>query len=386
MKNLDIYSFLSLPLSEKDIPISAFSNMHLQWFAAEDEGRTFDPTETKLRKAKEEGRVAKTAEIPAYLILMAVTGMIWGAGTYFSDSLISIFKSYLSNLYTLPTLGFQNEGMKLVLYTLRALWPILTLSFVIGILGNVVQFGWAPSITPITPDFSKVQFKFSKWIEKIISVQGWYSIAISILKLLVVGGIIAVNLYFYREKISGTSNLPFIEGITFGGKLAFIIILESALFLLLLGIIDYMFQKNRFLEELKMSYQDIKEEYKETEMSPEVKRRIQSKMQQFMNANMSQAVEDSDVLVTNPTHFAVAMKYDMETMSVPKIMAKGEDEIALKMRKIAKNKEVPIIENKPLARALYADASVGEEIPAQYYSAVVLIFQEVYRMRDSVDG
>ena len=359
-------------------------SMHLQWFAAEDEGRTFDPTEQKIRKAREEGRVAKTQEIPASLLTLLVVILLWVIGSLFVRNLSDIMQSYFGRLYLLEKNSFENEGIQFTFFILRVLWPVFTTAMVVAILGNVVQFGWAPSIKPITPDISKVSFKFNKWIEKIISVQGWYNTGMSVVKILIVSSVIVVNIYLQQDKILSTVSIPFKESMIFMVKISFSIIIEVSIVLLGLAILDYVFQRSLFMEQLKMSFQDIKEEFKESEGNPEIKKRIQSRMQELLNINLPQTISDSDVLVTNPTHFAVAMKYDSDDMDAPVVTAKGEDEIALRMRRLAREREIPIIENKPLARALYADLEIGDVIPEKYYEAVSLIFREVYNMKGSI--
>lgn len=353
----------------------------LQWFAAEDEGRTFDPTERKIQKEREKGRVAKSADIPSSLILIAVVGMIWGIGRYYVNNFRSIFGFYFSRVQSIDDAGFAAEGTHFVLYMMRFIWPVVVVVVVLGILGNVMQFGWAPSIKPITPDMSRVSLNFTKWFEKIFSVQGMYSTGTSLLKIGIITMVIVFNIIFYMDDIATTLFQSFETGIGIGIKIVFSVLLETGIVLLGLGLIDYQFQRFQFMNQLKMSFQDIKEEFKESEGDPEVKRRIQGKMQDYLQRNIVNDVSDSDVLVTNPTHFAVAMKYERETMDAPQVMAKGEDAMALRMRRIAKESDVPIIENKPLARALYADLEVGDEIPEKYYGAIVLIFQEVYKMK-----
>lgn len=379
-KNMYIEQF-SLELNVHTLINNEIFPLHLQWFAAEDEGRSFDPTERKIQKAKEEGRVAKTQEIPSSLVLIAVVALIWMIGSYYVNNFKNMFFEYFFRINTLMENGFANEGIAFGTIVFRLLWPVVLLTVIMGIFGNIIQFGWAPSLKPITPDFSKVKFKVSKWIERITSIQGWYNTGTAVLKITAVTVIVIVNITINMEKIVATVDMPFEKGVLLSIQIIFMVLLESGIFLFGLAIIDYQFQKFLFLDQLKMTFQDIKEEFKESEGDAEVKRRIKYSMQEFMNRNVKQEVTNSDVLVTNPTHFAIALKYDQSSMIAPKITAKGEDQYALRMKRIAKDEDVPIIENKPLARALYADLNVGDEIPEKYYGAVVLVFQEVYKMK-----
>lgn len=354
----------------------------LQWFAAEDEGRTFDPTERKIRKAREEGRVAKSQDIPSSLILLSVAALIWGIDNYYVRNFKDLFAFYIQRLNRINELGFSAEMLNAAKYIFQLMWPIVFIVIAIAILGNTIQFGWVFSTKPLEPDFSKVSFKFDKWAEKVFSVQGVYSTSLSVVKIALIVVIILLNLLGKLDEIAASSFQTFDESMKLGFRIIFSILVETGLLLLAIGIIDYQFQRYLFMNQLKMTFQDVKEEFKESEGDPEVKRKIQNRMQEFLSRNVVKNVSDSDVLVTNPTHFAVALKYESETMDAPHVMAKGEDSLALRMRQIAKDAEVPIIENKPLARALYADLEVGDEIPEKYYEAVVIIFEELYKLKE----
>lgn len=350
-------------------------------FAAEDEGRTFDPTERKIQKARDEGRVAKTQELPSSLVLLGVMGIVLGTGSYIADALMGLFRYYFQFLQSAQTTALKADIFPVSLQIAKALWPVFVGALAAAILGNVVQFGWAPSTKPITPDFSRVSFNVGKWFEKMVSAQGLYGIGFIFVRLAVVGAIVFFNITGKFDAISQIMAQSFIEGITFTGKTMAAIVLESAAALLVLSFVDLQFQTYLFREQLKMTRQELKDELKESEGDVEVKRRIQSKMREFMSRNVKENVRKSDVIITNPTHFAVALRYDARSMTAPTVAAKGEDAMAFQIRRLAAEYGVPLIENKPLARALYADLEVGEEIPEQYYRAVVLIFEQVYKMK-----
>ncbi|MFP4152448.1 MAG: flagellar biosynthesis protein FlhB, partial [Alkalispirochaeta sp.] len=154
----------------------------------------------------------------------------------------------------------------------------------------------------------------------------------------------------------------------------------AAVFLLVISLFDYLFQRHQHREQLKMTKQEVKEERKQFEGDPLIRNRLRQRMQEMMSRNIVQNVQSADVIVTNPTHFAVALQYDPDRMGAPTVTAKGQDETALRIRRIAGDAEVPIIENKPLARALYAEVEIGEQIPEKFYEAMVIVLREVYRM------
>ena len=351
------------------------------FFAAEDEGRTFDPTERKIQKAREEGRVAKTQELPSSLILLAVIASIWLLSNYYLSILSEIFRYYLQLIHSVHNFQVLDSVSFGVVQIMRIILPIFIIVFIIGVLGNVAQVGLQISFKPITPDVSRVGFNLSKWFEKMFSAQGWYTLGFTFTRILLVSAVVFFNIMWQFDNIALAFSASFIQAIGLSGRLASLVILESAGILLLLSFIDFRFQTYLFREQLKMTQQEIKDELKESEGDPEVRRRIQSRMREFMAKNVRENVKSADVLITNPTHFAVALKYDRNTMIAPIVTVKGEDSLAFQMRQLAKEFDVPIIENKPLARALYRDIEEGEAIPERYYRAVVLVFEQVYKMK-----
>jgi flagellar biosynthetic protein FlhB len=162
--------------------------------------------------------------------------------------------------------------------------------------------------------------------------------------------------------------------------MAFTILVEAAVIMLVLSIFDYMFQRRQHREQLKMTKQEVKEERKTYEGDPQIKSRLRERMRELASRNQMQNVPNADVVVTNPTHYAVAMEYKRMQMAAPTVTAKGADNIALRIREMAQESEVPVIENRPLARALYSEVEIGDEIPEKYYEAVVAVLKQVYRM------
>jgi flagellar biosynthesis protein FlhB len=196
----------------------------------------------------------------------------------------------------------------------------------------------------------------------------------------------AVNVAFRIREITATLHAPFLQSFSLIAQIAFNMLLQSAILLLVLSIFDYLFQRKQHMESLKMTRQEVKEERRTFEGDPMIKGRMRQRMNELLNRNMIQNVADADVVVTNPTHYAVAMQYDRLTMDAPTVVAKGEDNMAFRIREAASEADVPIIENKPLARALYAEVEVGDTIPEQFYEAVVIVLKQVYRMTGRAVG
>lgn len=360
---------------------SVLSRVLMLFFASEDEGRTFDPTERKIQKAREEGRVAKTQELPTALVLLVVIAILWSFRKYIAHSLMGIFQYYFGSLYTARDFSYVDHMLFIGMQIARIIIPVFAAAFFMAVIGTIVQIGWAPSIKPITPNFSRVSFNVNKWFEKMISTQGLYTLSFMFVRLLVVSVIVVINATIFFDTIVASSSQSFISGVSLSARLVIFVFLQSALALLALSFVDLRFQTYLFREQLKMTRQEIKDELKESEGDAEVKKQIQNRMKEFMTRNVKENIKKADVLITNPTHFAVALQYDAATMLAPLVVAKGEDAMAFQMRRLARDFEVPIIENKPLARALHAELEVGEEIPERYYRAIVLIFEQVYKMK-----
>jgi len=353
----------------------------LQWFAAEDEGRTEDPTDFKIRKAREEGRVAKSQELNgAIVLLLPVLALI-----AFAPSMINTFTELLRFYFTRsttvditdPTLiaAFFHYFVKLVL-------PITLTALVAGVVSNVLQNGgFIFSTKPITPQLSKVAPNFAKFFSKaLFSAEGLFNLAKSLVKVAVIVLISYISIRNELPKLVSMLNTGLWSAVVFIASMTSRLLLSASLFFLAVSIPDYIFQRRQFMESLKMSRQEVKEEYKQMEGDPLVKSRLRQRMQELLSQNMAVNVPKADVVITNPTHFAVAMQWDRATMRAPMLTAKGADELALRIKSIARDSNVPIIENKPLARALYAEVEIGDMIPDEYYQAIAVILAKVYAL------
>ena len=245
----------------------------------------------------------------------------------------------------------------------------------------MVQVGPLFTTKPLVPDFSKIVPRFGRYFQKtLFSMEGLFNFFKSILKMAIIG-IVAYALI--RSRINELARLQTANlwlGFTTVAGLAARLLIITALLLLVLSIPDMLFQRWQFRESLKMTREEVKEERKMYEGDPHIRARIQRRMREFMGRNMAVNVAKADVVITNPTHFAVALEYDEYTMPAPLLTAKGADELAFRIRNIAGDNDVPLIENKPLARALYAEVEVGQNVPAVYYEAVALILARVRQL------
>ena len=356
--------------------------LHLQWFAPEDEGRTEDPTEYKLRKAREDGKVAKSADLTSAIILIFCIAALAAFGSGMIEGLRDMMIYFFSQSTKLDPAVSPQTGIAAITYFIRIALPLASIAFVAALTGNIFQVGFKFSAKPITPDPNKIVPKFGKWFQRsFISAEAGFNLMKSIVKVMIVGGISFINIRMEFDRIMSFISLPFLEAFSVLAGIAFRIMIEAAIAMLLFAIADYRFQKKQHIDSLKMSKQEVKEERKMTEGDPLVKNRLRERMQDIMTRDMIRKVPEADVVITNPTHFAVAMQWERERMSAPVVTAKGQDNMAFRIREIAKNNDVAIMENKPLARALYAEVEIGDAIPEKYYQAMAVILAEVYRMR-----
>jgi flagellar biosynthetic protein FlhB len=357
--------------------------MDLQWFAAEDEGRTEEPSEYKLRKAREEGRVAKSQELISALVLLFPALCILFLAPSILRTCVELLRFYFLRITELDPVRDRLAAAAFFRYFVRLALPITISAMAAAIFSNVIQTGLFFTAKPLAPDFSKIVPRFGRYFQKtLFSMEGLFNFAKSIAKMAIIG---ATAFFLIRSEIRELTNLQTAGlwlGLTTVAGIAVRMLIISSLLMLLLSIPDMFFQRWQFRESLKMTRQEVKEERKMYEGDPHIRARIRQRMREFMTRNMAVNVAKADVVVTNPTHFAVALEYDRDTMRAPMLTAKGADELAFRIRSIAAENEVPIVENKPLARVLYAEVDVGRTVPENYWEALALILAQVQRLNE----
>ncbi len=367
---------------ELTLPPPELRQVHLQWFAAEDEGRTEEPTEHKLRKAREEGRVIKSAEFSSALILIVGIGSIALLATSLLRTFVAMLRYFLERSCELDVTQSGITVTAVFTFFIQLTLPVVGVVFIAALMSNLLQVGFLFTVKPIKPDFSKIVPRFGKFFKRaMFSAEAGFNLLKSMVKVLLVGILAFLNIQAEMPKIMNLVKVHFFYGVELISSLAFRIVIEAGILLLLLSIADYMFQRRLYRERLKMSRQELKEERKMYEGDPLVKSRLRERMREIMTRNMLKAVPKADVVITNPTHYAVALEWERLTMSAPTVTAKGVDIIAQKIKEIAMENEVPVIENKPLARALYGEVEIGEVIPEKFYEVIATILAEIYKLK-----
>ncbi len=352
---------------------------------AEDLGeKSEQPTPKRQQEARDEGNVARSQDLNGALLLGGATV----AMALLAEPMLGWSMSALEELLALEGKGnpLNAEDLwPLVAYTtslsLRIAAPLLILAWLFAFGGSIVQIGWLFSPKSIQPKFKKLNP--IEGFKRVFSMKSVVKGAMDSAKVCVVVLIGAVTVAQYRNEIVVLPYLDLRPALAELGWMLFDLMLRIVAVLLLLGLIDFAWQKWKHHEDMKMTKQQVKDEMKQTEGDPETRRR-RMKMQQVLSAQrVRAAVPKADVIVTNPEHISIAIQYDPEAMGAPRVVAKGADFLALRIRQIALQHGIPIVERKPLARALYRDVPVGAEVPEQFYKAVAEILAYVYRLNQA---
>jgi len=353
--------------------------------AAEDEGRTEEPSEYKLEKARKEGRVAKSQEVSGALVLLFTVMVLIFISKYIFNQIVEFIHFYFYQCGNPEPLN-PALYVAFINYFLKCIVPISIVGAVAAIAGNIVQTrGFIFSLKPIQPNFQKLIPKIGEYLKKtIFSLKGLFNVAKSIGKV----AIICIVGYLYIRKdifvlIEIISNGDIAAAI---GRIAMMsaqILITVAIIFLAISIPDFFVQKKDFMESMKMTKQEQKEEYKEMEGDPEVKSRLKQMQQELLKQNIPKAVSEADVVITNPTHYAVSLKYDQALADSPMVTAKGMDETAQYIKRLARENDVPIVENRPVARELYTNVEVGAIIPDTYWQTIAVIYSHLDKYKQN---
>ncbi len=361
--------------------LSQLETVHLQWFSAEEEGRTEDATEHKIRKSREEGKVARSQDVSAAVVLIFASVALALLAPSILRGSLEMTDYFIRNSTELDITRDDFIVPVFFHYFVRLTLPIGVVCFIAAVLGNLMQVGFLFTTKPIEPDPKKIAPDFVKFIKKsFLSMEALFNLAKSTGKVAIVALMAGLNILSDIHRILNLVNSSFIDGFQLIAWIAFRILIQTSIIFLVLSLFDYLFQRKQHRESIKMTKQEVKEERKTYEGDPFVKSRLKQRMRELMQRTMIQNVPTADVVITNPTHFAVAMEYKRDSMQAPVVVAKGQDALAQRIRSVAGENGIPIIENKPLARALYAEVEVGDAIPEKFYQAVVTVLKEVYRL------
>ncbi|KIL47733.1 flagellar biosynthesis protein FlhB [Jeotgalibacillus campisalis] len=355
--------------------------LDLQFFAGE---KTEKASPKKRLDSRKKGQVAKSQDVTTAIMLLGVFLFLYFAGGMFWDRIINLVMVPLSDYMLRPV----TMDTAMIVYTemLREVaWivlPIMGVAALSAIIGNYVQIGFLIATDPLKPQLSKIDP--IKGFKRIFSARALVELAKSILKISLIGLTTFLVIWFSIEHVLALSLKSVETTLLTAGKLTVQMGLYASVFLLLLAVLDYLYQKYDFEKNIRMSKQDLKDEYKNTEGDPLIKSKIKQRQREMAMKRMMSEIPNADVVITNPTHYAIVLTYKDSVSDAPVVVAKGVDFIAQKIKLVAKENNVLAVENRPLARALFAQAEIGDPIPEEFFKAVAEILAYVYRIKNKV--
>ena len=363
---------------------------NLQWFAKDGEGgeKTEPATAKKLRDAREDGKVTKSRELTAafdmivlFLVLKIFISFVGerliGAFSYVYDRMPEFLEVNKTGVSSVAVSHFMADILLQITITIL---PFILFGFVITFLVSVLQVGWKVTAKPLKPNL--IKFNPINGFKRIISKDSLFELFKSIVKIIVIFLVAYNRVKGHKEEIFILYEIPLNQAIALIGS----IIIDTGLYIgyvyLIVGIVDFLYQKHKFNEDMKMTKQEVKDEFKNTEGDPQIKGRQRRRMMETSQRRMMQDVPKADVVITNPTHLAVAIKYDADVNTAPVVLAKGEEYVAQKIKEVARENNIEIVENKPLARMLYHNVDIGAEIPPELYQAVAEVLATIYKAKN----
>jgi len=365
--------------------------LNLQFFADGPGGeKTEEPTAKKLSDARKEGQVAKSKDIVSSLTLFALFLLlkIWTANI--AENFLELFEGVYTRFDDFVKVPGGNIVSKqyadfvgqMMLRVLLIIWPFIVSAFLIAFIGDLYQVKWKPTTKPLQPKFSKLNP--INGIKRLFKVETLVELLKSLLKIAIVFLIIKGDLEKFYSLLFTLYNIPLLQAVIGAGDFLISVGFKISAIFLVIALIDYRYQKYKFHKDMKMTKQEVKEEYKSTEGDPQIKGKIRARMREASQRRMMQNLPKADVVITNPTHFAVAIVYDKEVAEAPVVLAKGADYLAQKIKDSARENNISIVENKPLARSLYNNVEIGDMVPPELYLAVAEVLASVYKAEGRV--
>lgn len=348
------------------------------------EERTEEATQHRRDEFRKDGNVSQSRELASSFMLLSLTGVIYASSSWFYKGIAMLFTDTLSEMNKMvmhdwnekTVVLFVSYGFRILLYILG---PVFVASLLMGTVSSLMQTGFIWSAKSLEPDLGKLSPL--RGLKRIFSLDGAFEMGKAIMKFILVGGVAYI---FLSKWVRESGGLWEVEA---NGLIFYLLKHVVDIFLIIgvsmfgLSLVDYGFQRFRYEQKLKMTRQEVRDERKTTDGNPQIKARIRSVQRQVANRRMMAAVRTADVIITNPTHIAVAIVYDRENMFAPKVVAKGADFMAERIKKIAREAGIPCVENVPLARAMYKALKIGQFISRDLYNAVAEVLAYVYRLK-----
>lgn len=359
-----------------------YIELDLQFFSGE---KTEKATPKKRQDARKKGQVLKSQDVTAAFLLLLMFAFLFFAAPLMQEGIFDfLIQSFQKNMLveSLTVEVFMIVFTDSLIEMAKIIAPIMAVAVIAGVAANYLQFGLLFTLEPLKIDLKKLDP--IKGVKKIISLRAIINLVKSLLKVSFIG---AVTTFIIVANLENVLNLAYKDPWDILSTVAYlsaIMGLAAALMLVFIALLDYMYERFDYEKNLKMSKQDIKDEYKNSEGDPLIKSKIKQRQREMAMRRMMQEVPNADVVITNPTHYAIALKYDEDSMDAPRVVAKGTDFVAQKIKMIAKEHDVVMVENRPLARAMYDQVEVGNAVPEEFFKAIAEILAYVYRIKRKV--
>lgn len=348
-----------------------------------DEDKQFDATPRKLEQARKEGQVVKSKDFSTAVSLLILFSVIFGLAPFIWDQIVQVFTLLYEQIPNahIDKIGYMYVLLIAVKGAALIIGPILAIAWFVAVMADFIQVGPLVATAPLMPKLDKLNP--TKYFKNIMSIKTLFELFKNIVKVIILG---YIGWMVYKDHIESILMLASVDNnfavmIEFG-KLITEFIFKACIAFLVIAAADYGVTKWKFLKDQKMSFKEIKDEYKNSEGDPNVKAQLRQRRMQMLQQGAMDAVPTADFVVTNPTHVACALKYVAEEMDSPMLIAKGTELIAKKIINIAKEHNVPVIENPPVARALFRMVDINQSIPPELYKAVAEILMFVYKMKN----
>jgi flagellar biosynthesis protein FlhB len=356
-------------------------SLDLQFFSGE---KTEKATPKKRDDARKKGQTAKSQDVNTAIILLAVFLFLTFSASYIGNIVFDLFNQTFQEymLMDLTENTVQVITMDIMKELVLLLGPIMLVALLAGLFSNYIQVGVMFTTQPLQPKLEKIDP--IKGFKRIFSLRAIVELLKSILKISFVGAITFVILWSNIDQVLSLSFKSVGDSLATMASLTVQMGIAASLALLFLSLFDFLYQKYDFEKNIRMSKQDLKDEHKNIEGDPLIKSKIKQRQREMAMRRMMQEVPEADVVITNPTHFAIALKYDENKMDAPYVVAKGVDYLAQKIKYIANENDVVMVENRPLARSLYDSAEIGDAVPEEFFKAVAEILAYVYRIKNQM--
>ncbi|UOQ93235.1 flagellar biosynthesis protein FlhB [Halobacillus shinanisalinarum] len=359
-----------------------YLKLHLQYFAADE--KTEKATPKKREDTRKKGQVPKSQDVNTGFLLLMVFGGLYLFGGQIQEAMMGMYeKSFTEYIYwNVSEEHVFTLFLELTIEMAKALAPIMGIAMVAGIASNLLQVGIMFTGEPLKFDLKKMDP--IKGAKKIFSARALVELVKSLLKITMIGVITYAIIWVNKDQMMMTSQKSIEAALAFFARITILMGLASGLALLLLSVLDYLYQRYDHEKNIRMSKKDLKDEHKNMEGDPLIKSKIKEKQRQMSASRMMSEVPGADVVITNPTHYAIAIKYDEAKSDAPFVVAKGVDFVAQKIKEVANANDIIMVENRPLARALYQHSEMDQPIDEQFYKAVAEVLAYVYRLEKKV--